>query len=133
VTNAQLEIICTECGADTLILRSPRYDGFTRVGDTLKCAACGHEYESEDTAPFKEARSAPDVFGAADKSTEVDVFSEDKAGRLCRYCAHYIVNPFTQKCGRHFKIVEATDTCADFKEKEVEEESPSTGGPDGEA
>jgi len=44
-----------------------------------------------------------------------DIFAEDEKGRNCRYCKHYVVNPFTQRCGLHGRTVEATDTCEDFQ------------------
>ena len=64
------------------------------------------------------------VFTDADKSEQVDVFEEDEKARNCRHCAHYIVNPFTQRCALHFKEVQATDLCDDFEVKEEKEETP---------
>jgi hypothetical protein len=110
----QVEIVCSACGADTLLTRRPKYDQFKKVGETLACASCGHEYASEEDVPFKQTR-APRVFTDADRSARVEVFAEGEQGRLCRHCASYIVNPFTQWCGLHRREVEATDTCAQFK------------------
>jgi rRNA maturation protein Nop10 len=111
-----LEIICTACGADTLVRREPRFEGFKKVGERLLCASCGHEFASEAEVPFKQKTSLA-VFGAEDKSREIRVFRDDEKGRTCRHCAHYVVNPFTQRCGRTQKIVQATDSCEDFKPK----------------
>jgi hypothetical protein len=108
-----VEIICSACGADTLLVRKPKFDGFTKVGDALVCASCGHEYAAEAEVPFK-GKTEVKVFSEADRSAKVEVFREDEKGRICRYCANYIVNPFTQWCGLHKKEVEATDTCAQF-------------------
>ena len=122
MANANLEIICAECGADTLLVREPDYDGFKKVGEILKCASCGHRYESEEVVPFKQSGGTPRVCADDDAPAKVEVFGKDEADRLCRYCAHYIVNPFVQKCGRHFKLVEATDSCADFEKKQESED-----------
>lgn len=111
-----VEIVCSACGADTLLLRKPKYDGFAKVGETLTCTACGHEYASEEEVPFKGKR-ALHVFTDADRSKKVEVFEENEAAKLCRYCANYLVNPFTQWCGLHRKEVEATDTCPQFKKR----------------
>ncbi|MFH0954094.1 MAG: hypothetical protein V1873_07170 [Verrucomicrobiota bacterium] len=108
-----VEIICSACGADTLLMRKPKYDGFTKVGESLLCASCGHEYAAEAEVPFK-GRPKPQVFTDADKSAKVEVFHEDEKGRICRYCLSYLVNPFTQWCSVHKKEVEATDTCPKF-------------------
>ena len=111
-----IEIICTACHADTLLVRKPRYEGFTRVGETLLCASCGHEFASEESVHFK-VRRAVRVFSEADKSPGLKVFDEDEKGRLCRYCVNYIVNPFTQWCSHLRKEVEATDSCEHFAKR----------------
>lgn len=108
-----VEIQCPACGQDSLLLRKPHYEGFTRTGDDLSCASCGHPFASEAEVPFK-GRPAVKVFTDADRSREVKVFNEHEADRLCRHCANYMVNPFTQWCTHHRKEVQATDTCAQF-------------------
>ena len=95
----QVEIICTACGADTLVKREPKYDGFKKVCERFLCASCGHEYASEADVPFKQ-QAKPAIFTEADKLKKVDVFRGDDKGHICRYCTHYTVNPFTQRCGR---------------------------------
>ena len=109
-----VEIICSSCGADTLLIRQPKYTGFTKVGEALICTSCGHEYPNEESVPFK-GKKVVQVFSDVDRSAKIEVFHEDEKGRICRYCLNYIVNPFTQWCSLHKKEVEATDTCARFK------------------
>ena len=118
-----VEIHCPGCGGDTLLLRRPRYEGFTRTGDDLSCASCGHAFASEAEVPFK-GRAQVKVFTDADRSREVKVFAEGEAERLCRHCASYLVNPFTQWCTRHRREVQATDTCDQF-ERRVEPKPPA--------
>ena len=108
-----VEIVCAACGKDTLLLRRPRYEGFTRVGEDLSCSACGHAYADEAAVPFK-GRAVVQVFDESDRPVEVKVFREDEKHRLCRYCKHYLINPFTQWCSLHRKEVEATDACDRF-------------------
>jgi DNA-directed RNA polymerase subunit RPC12/RpoP len=79
----QLEIICSACGADTLVVRKPRYEGFTKVGEVFACASCGHEFAGEEDVPYKERREAA-IFSDADRSEKVEVFHEDETGRSCR-------------------------------------------------
>lgn len=109
------------------MLREPVYEGFTRVGESLKCAGCGHEFASEEEVPFKHRRKVK-VFTDADRSQDVEVFEEGEAERLCRYCENYVVNPFMQWCGHHRKEVEATDTCGDFVRKPEPEEGEDEEG-----
>ncbi|MDP6630631.1 MAG: hypothetical protein QGH42_13475 [Kiritimatiellia bacterium] len=108
-----IEILCTACGEDTLLKREPVYEGFTRAGEELSCASCGHVYASEAEVPFKEKRTV-EVFTDDDRPDTVDIFDDDEKQRVCRYCKHYVVNPFAQRCDRHVRFVEATDYCDDF-------------------
>ena len=108
-----LEIICTACGADTLLKREPVYEGFTRTGEALSCVSCGHGYAGEDEVPFKQKRTI-EIFTDADRPDRIEVFDDDEKQRVCRYCEHYVLNPFAQRCDLHRKFVDATDYCADF-------------------
>ena len=139
-----VEIVCSECGEETLLKRETLYDGFKKVGEKLTCSACSHEYADESDVPFKEKKkssifddddspksynifsdedktSAPDIFSEEDKSKKVDIFKGEEKGRNCRHCVNYIINPFTQKCGLHLREVQATDLCDDFEKQEDEE------------
>ena len=113
-----VEIICRNCGADTLLKREAVYDGFVKAGEKLICSSCGFEYASEAEVPFKTASVEPAIFTEADRSEKVEVFDEGENRQICRYCANYIVNPFTQFCSIHNKEVQATDTCPQFQKAE---------------
>ena len=124
----QVELRCPACGRDSWLRRAPIYDGFTKTGEALTCALCGHAFASEAEIPFKDNR--PKVFSEDDRPRPVKVFREDEKGQMCRYCAEYVVNPFLQRCGLHRCEVQATDTCPHFKPKpppkeEAEPEKPN--------
>ena len=110
------EILCPACGQESLLKRAPRYDGFTRVGETLSCAACGHVFADEASAPVQQKKKIAG-FDAKNLPPPPRIFRENENARLCRYCESYVVNPFVQRCSRLKKEVEATDTCAQFKSK----------------
>lgn len=114
MSSRQIEITCSICGADTLLTRIPQYDGFTKVGETLKCASCGHEYASEDEVPFRK-KQPPRCFSESDRLRKPPIFDEHETAGNCRHCKHYVVNPFTQRCGLTQEPVEATDDCDDFE------------------
>ncbi len=120
-----VEIICTNCGADTFLKREAVYDGFTKTGERLTCSSCGHEFASEADVPYKTKRAEPRIFTDADRSAKVEVFDEGENAQLCRYCANYIVNPFTQFCSLHKKEVQATDTCPQFEQAEEKRDTDS--------
>lgn len=127
---ARVEIQCPACGREAWLRRQPIYDGFTRTGETLTCALCGHAFASEAEIPFKDG-GRPKVFSEDDRPRPVKVFREDEQGRMCRYCAEYVVNPFIQRCGLHKVEVQATDTCPHFRPKPPpkEDEAPAAPGP----
>ena len=118
-----VEIICRNCEADTLLKREAIYDGFIKTGEKLSCSSCGFEYASEAEVSFKATAAEPEIFTEADRSTKIEVFDESENKNLCRYCASYIVNPFTQFCAVHKKEVQATDTCDQFKQSEEKDEA----------
>ena len=117
-----VEIICRSCGADALLKREPVYEGLSKTGDRLVCSSCSFEYASEEDVPFKVRQTAPEIFTDADRSAKVEVFDASENRILCRYCAHYIVNPFTQFCAIHKKEVQATDTCDQFTPSEEKDD-----------
>ena len=111
-----LEIVCTECGEDTFVRREPIYEGFKKTGETFICISCGHNFPDPDNVPFKEKKLST-ILTDADKSPEIQIFDKNERGKNCRYCEHYLKNPFTQRCSLHDKPVEATDICFNFRAK----------------
>ena len=109
-----IEIICPACGEDSLLRRTPRYDGFRRVGENLACSSCGHSFADEAEVPFK-TKPQSALFDRSALETRPRIFKRDDARRLCRHCVHYVINPFVQRCALQQKEVEATDSCARFK------------------
>jgi len=110
----RVEIVCAACGEETLIRREAVYEGFKKTGEKLSCSGCGHVYPDEAAVPFKQKR-APSLFSDDDRSRTVDIFAATEKGHNCRHCVHYVVNPFTQRCGLHNRVVEATDVCGSFE------------------
>jgi hypothetical protein len=119
--NSNGEIMCPMCQRNTLVLRKPKFDGFTRVGDELTCSECGTVFDDDEKLEFVEAAKL-DIFTDEDKSAKVDMFEGDEV-RFCIHCKYYVVNPFTQRCMLHNKIVQATDSCGQF-ERQPEDEQP---------
>lgn len=106
-----------------MLKRETIYEGFKRIGDKLSCAACGQVFTDEAAVPYTTKKIMPG-FGRQDLPAPLKVFGEQElreaVGRLCRHCAHYVINPFLQRCGRSHREVEATDTCAQFTPKSAE-------------
>jgi hypothetical protein len=122
--NKSIEIICPACGKDTLLKRTPHYEGFKRVGDDLACSSCGHSFASEAEVPFKTKQQST-LFDRNELKNRPRIFKPGEAARLCRHCVHYVVNPFVQRCALQRKEVEATDSCASFKVRPVPDKPPA--------
>lgn len=112
-----LEINCRNCGKTALVRAEPVYEGFRRTGEAFVCLGCGFRYPSEAETPFAVHEAKPDVFTAEEKRKAPSIFGEEEFGHSCRWCAHYVVNPFDQRCGLTGKTVDATDVCFKFLRK----------------
>lgn len=121
-----VEIRCGNCKKESFLRREAVYEGFSKVGERLFCAGCGFEFASEEEVPFLEKADTPALFDASDRPEKLDLFEEEEGRRICRHCAQYVVNPFTQFCARHKREVEATDSCENFqlRQEESDENSP---------
>lgn len=116
-----LEVVCPACGEETLVKREPVYDGFKKIGEKRTCASCGHEFGDDEDVPTVNPKK-PGIFSDDDMPEMPSIFSAEERAKCCRYCKHYVVNPFVQRCGLHEKEVEATDLCYDFEKAEESEE-----------
>ena len=121
--NKSIEIVCPACGKETLLKRTPRYEGFKRAGEDLSCASCAHAFTNEVEVPFK-TKIQSNLFNRSELDARPEVFKPGEVARLCRHCAHYVVNPFIQRCALLRKEVEATDSCGNYK-KPKEPAKPS--------
>jgi len=108
------KIFCKSCKEESWLKKEPLYDeNFKKCGEKLSCASCGYVYASPADVQYIE-KKLPEMFSAADRERKIEIFNKDEETKNCRHCKYYIVNPFTQRCGLHFRKVEATDVCDDF-------------------
>lgn len=119
-------IYCPVCKEETLMVTDALYDGFKKTGERTRCAQCGHEFTSDPktkSKPNLSAKSKGDplaaLFGDTHEEESLELFDvEAETGRLCRRCTHYVLHPYTQRCGLHDREVSATDTCGQFEKKD---------------
>ncbi|MBP5319371.1 MAG: hypothetical protein J6334_00165 [Kiritimatiellae bacterium] len=117
------EIICTACGARSMTRAEPVYEGFKKVGEQFFCLHCGHCYPSEAETPFVQPDDTrPKIFTDQDKPEKPAIFSEDERHHSCAWCRHFVVNPFTQRCGLTNAFTEATHLCLRFEKRETDPE-----------
>lgn len=114
-----LEINCTACGKTAFVRAEPVFHGFTKVGEAYICLACGHRYASAAETPFVEStgENGGGLFHATPKKDLADLLGIDGRHHSCRWCAHWILHPFEQRCGLTNKKTESTDECDRFEEK----------------
>jgi len=115
------EIRCAVCHAVTLVRAEPIYDGFKKTGEAFICTACGARYASAEETPFVPTSSRPSVFTDADKPLAPSVFADAERQHSCGWCTHFVVSPFSQRCGLSNKETQATDLCVRFEKKESTE------------
>jgi len=118
------ELFCPVCNRENLVIATAVYDGFKRTGEQTACANCGHVFAASEIKPVE--RKKPVIFSDDDRPAPIKLFEEGENRVICRYCTHYIVNPFKQMCGLHRREVEATDTCDQFSARgdKKEESNP---------
>ncbi len=122
------EIQCTACGERSMVRAEPVYEGFKKVGERFFCLHCGQCYPSEAETPFiRQGDTRPKIFTEADKPDRLNIFSDEERQHSCGWCRHFVVNPFTQRCGLTNAFTEATDLCLRFEKKE--EPDPSDADP----
>ncbi|HRR34637.1 MAG TPA: hypothetical protein P5026_11090 [Kiritimatiellia bacterium] len=114
-----MEIQCEGCRTITLARKEPVYDGFKKVGEAYVCTGCGARYASAEEAPFVHSPRRPRVFTEADKSQAPSIFADDERQHSCGWCRHFVVNPFSQRCGLTNTETQATDLCVRFEKREA--------------
>lgn len=108
---------CTTCEQETLFVTEALYEGFKKTGECSRCSVCGNSSSvMKESAPRTDPLAA--LFGENSRPEKPELFDvEGETARLCRKCTHYVIHPFTQRCGLHDREVSATDTCDQFKAK----------------
>jgi hypothetical protein len=114
---------CPVCQEETLMVTDSVYEGFKKTGERTRCAQCGHAFGSQPkkrSTSAVQSSSSPDplaaFFGESTEEASPELFDvEAETGRLCRRCTHYVLHPFTQRCGLHDREVSATDSCDQFE------------------
>lgn len=116
--NHSREIHCANCGKDTIVRAEPIYEGFKKIGECFICTGCGFRYPSEEETPFLEKEKKPSIFTEDDLPEKLSVFDDSERRHCCSWCKHFVVSPFSQRCGLTNTYAAATDLCVRFEKKE---------------
>jgi len=117
VLNELMFQTCTQCLKESLFTSEPIYEGFKKVGETFRCTGCGAA-QSKRKHDKTKADPLAALFGDDTQPEKIELFDvAAETAKLCRKCTHYVIHPFTQRCGLHDIVVLATDTCPQFEAK----------------
>lgn len=120
------EYNCPHCGKNSFLKKETLMDGWTKKGDVLKCASCGHLVCSLDP---KTAEKNADPLASPSAARLKNLLGEDHfaekpkitAGegeqRFCKDCAFLIPHPFVLRCTRTNRTVNPMDDCPDFQRR----------------
>lgn len=110
--------MCKKCHQETLFVSEPIYEGFKKIGESLRCNGCGAVQRS-DKIVVPKADPLAALFGEDLAPEKLNLFDVDaETAHLCRKCANYVIHPFTQRCSLHDREVSATDSCDQWEAKE---------------
>ena len=119
---------CPQCKKETFLKKESVMDGWTKKGDVLKCASCGHvacelsektnsETHSSDPLKSSAAERFKSILGVDDFEKKPVIDSSEEETRFCKDCIHLIPHPFILRCSRFNKDVNPMDDCPDFKKR----------------
>ncbi len=110
-----MEIKCRKCGTVAIARPEPVYEGFKKTATSYICTECGEVYPTEAETPFVSKPDRPALFSEEDKPEVISIFDDDERRRCCSWCRHFVVNPFSQRCGLTNRETDATDICPHFE------------------
>ena len=120
------EYNCPHCGNNSFLKKETVMDGWTRKGDVLKCASCGHlvcELKEESGKPADPLKSdaadrLKNLFGGEEFVEKPALKAEGDEANFCKDCAFLIPHPFVFKCFKFNKTVNPMDDCHAFRKCE---------------
>ncbi len=113
-------IQCPHCGADSFLKKESVMDGWTKVGEVLKCASCSaviaRVQESESgTKKASDAAERLKRFLGAEKEETLHLSLDQADKRFCKDCVNLIQHPFVLRCSLDGRAVNPMDDCDRFQ------------------
>ncbi len=115
-------IKCPHCGADSFLKKESVMDGWTKVGEVLKCVSCSAVVAncSEEKAAEEKQTAASDrlkQFLGVDEVETIKVSLSEDDKRFCKDCENVVSHPFQLRCALTGNGVNPMDDCLEFKRK----------------
>lgn len=115
-------IKCPHCGADSFLKKESVMDGWTKVGEVLKCVSCSAviaDCAAEEPAGQKQSAASDRLkqFLGVDgvETVKVSLTKDDR--QFCKDCKHIVAHPFQLRCMLTGNEVNPMDDCPEFKRK----------------
>lgn len=117
---------CPHCKKSSFLKKESVLDGWTKVGEVLKCAACGVVVEEISpaaaiAAPEEKKVNALAALLGEDGPAPAENILSDAERRFCRDCKHRVMNAFRIYCTKHERDVNPMDDCPDYLPRETKE------------
>lgn len=116
---------CPHCGNSSFLKKESVMDGWTKVGEVLKCASCGvlvEEIREASAATAEPAAAKTNALAAllgGDDTEKIANPFEQTERRFCRDCKHRVMNAFRIYCSLHDKDVGPMDDCPQYEKREL--------------
>ena len=119
------EYNCPHCGKNSFLKKETLMDVWTKKGDVLKCAACGHlvcELKPEADKPADPLKSdaanrLKDLFGGEDFVEKPTLKADGSETHFCKDCAYLVPHPFMIRCSKFDKTVNPMDDCPHYQRR----------------
>ena len=111
-------IRCPHCGADSFLKKESVMEGWTKVGEVLKCASCSAVI-ADAAAPEPETEKASRAaerlkrFLGAEETESIHLSLDEADRRFCKDCVNLIRHPFVLRCALDGRAVNRWTTATD--------------------
>ncbi len=115
-------IRCPHCGADSFLKKESVMEGWTKVGEVLKCAFCSAVI-ADAAAPEPETEKASRAaerlkrFLGAEETESIHLSLDEADRRFCKDCVNLIRHPFVLRCALDGRAVNPMDDCDRFQSR----------------
>lgn len=117
---------CPHCKKSSFLKKESVLEGWTKIGEVLKCASCNVVVEkiqpgAKTEVPEEKKVNALAALLGVEESAPADNFLADAERRFCRDCKHRVMNAFRIYCTKHERDVNPMDDCPDYQPREIKE------------
>lgn len=115
-------IQCPHCGANSFLKKESVMNGWTKVGEVLKCASCSAviakvQEEESNTQKASDAAERLKKFLGAEEEKPIHLSLDQADKRFCKDCVNLVQHPFVLRCAIDGHTVNPMDDCDRFQSR----------------